>query len=63
MSLKAFRITVGKNTVGGYTVRYPVSPGANCFHEKHFTPARNYPCRREAYRFAKCQKLKLAEVK
>jgi hypothetical protein len=63
VSLKLFGITVNKNSVGGYTVRYPTALGANEFYEKHFSPARNYPCRTEAFRFAKCQKIILLKVK
>ena len=62
MSLKLYRITVTKNSVGGYTVRYPTALRANQFYEKHFSPARNYPCRAEALRFAKCQKISLRKV-
>tara|TARA_R100001224_G_scaffold86402_1_gene55536 strand:- start:1322 stop:1498 length:177 start_codon:yes stop_codon:yes gene_type:complete len=47
------KVTINKNSTGGYTVRYPSVENPGMSHEKHFTPAVGYKCRQEAYRFAK----------
>ena len=45
--------TIFKNSTGGYTVRWPSAENRGLFHEKHFTPAVGYSCRKESLKFAR----------
>ena len=53
MTHKNKTVTINKNSVGGYTVRWPSIENTGLSHEKHFTPAVGYKCIQEALRFAK----------